>query len=374
MPHCYAELNPTERVLMGPGPSNVPPRVLQAMALPTIGHLDPEFVQIMDGIKAMLKEVMLTDNELTFPISATGSAGMEACLCNLIERGDRCIIGINGVFGQRMADIAERNGAKVVAVEAPWGQPLDPDEIRQALSGGNTKLVAVVHAETSTGVLQPLEEIAQMTHEHGALLVVDAVTSLGGHPVRVDEWGIDACYSGTQKCLSIPPGLSPVTFSDRAVQALEKRRTKVPSWYLDLTMVREYWGKARTYHHTAPVNMLYGFYEGLKLILEEGLENRWQRHKRNHELLVAGLTELGLELLPAPEYRLWSLNAIKIPEGVDALAVRRGLREEFNLEIGGGLGDLAGRIWRVGLMGYSCTQNNVMLFLRALGQVLHTKG
>ncbi len=370
MPHCYAELNPTERVLMGPGPSNVPPAVLQAMALPTIGHLDPEFVVIMDGIKAMLKEVMLTDNELTFPISATGSAGMEACLCNLIEPGDRCIIGINGVFGQRMADIAQRNGADVVRIEAPWGQPLDPDEIGQALNAGNIQLVAVVHGETSTGVLQPLEEIAQMAHEHNALFVVDAVTSLGGHPVRVDEWGIDACYSGTQKCLSIPPGLSPVTFSDRAVQALENRQTKVPNWYLDMTMVREYWGEARTYHHTAPVNTLYGFYEGLKLILEEGLENRWQRHKRNHQLLVAGLDELGLELLPAPEYRLWSLNAVKIPGGVDDLAVRKQLLERFNIEIGGGLGELKGRIWRVGLMGYSSTPNNVILFLEALRKVL----
>ncbi len=366
----YSSLSPTTRILMGPGPSNVHPRVLQAMALPTIGHLDPEFVQIMDDIKAMLKKVMLTDNELTFPISATGSAGMEACLGNLIEPGDRCVICVNGVFGERMADIAERNGAEVVKVEAPWGSPIDPDRVRQAISSGATKLVAIVHAETSTGVLQPLEEITQITHEHDALLVVDTVTSLGGHPVKVDEWDIDACYSGTQKCLSIPPGLAPITFSKRAVEALENRKTKVSSWYLDMTMVREYWGAARTYHHTAPINMLYGFHEGLRLILEEGLEDRWERHRRNHELLVAGLAELGLGVLPAPEYRLWSLNAVRIPEGVDDLAVRKQLLERFNLEIGGGLGDLKGRIWRVGLMGYSSTENNVMLFLGALKKLL----
>lgn len=370
MPESYAQLNPPARILMGPGPSNVHPRVLQAMALPTIGHLDPEFVRIMDEIEAMLKQVMCTDNALTFPISGTGSAGMETCLDNLIEPGDRCVIGINGFFGGRMAEIAERNGAEVVRVAAPWGRPLDLEDIRHALSGPKTKLVALVHAETSTGVLQPLEEISQMTHEHDALLVVDAVTSLGGHPVKVDEWGIDACYSGSQKCLSIPPGLAPITFSDRAVKALEKRKTKVSSWYLDLSMVREYWGKARTYHHTAPINMLYGFHEGLRLILEEGLENRWQRHQRNHELLVAGLTELGLDLLPPPEYRLWTLNAINIPEGVDDLRVRRQLLERFNLEIGGGLGDLKGHVWRVGLMGYSSTENNVMVFLEALRKTI----
>ncbi len=363
-------LNPPSRILMGPGPSNVHPRVLQAMALPTIGHLDPDFITIMDEIKAMLKQVMLTDNELTFPVSGTGSAGMEACLCNLIEPGDRCVICVNGVFGQRMADIADRNGGEVVEVQAPWGESINPEQVRQALDAGQTKLVAIVHAETSTGILQPLEEISQMTHEHDALLVVDAVTSLGGHPVKVDEWGIDACYSGTQKCLSIPPGLSPATFSDQAICALENRSSKVSSWYLDMAMVREYWGQARSYHHTAPVNMLYGFHEGLRLILEEGLGNRWQRHKHNHELLVAGLEGMGLEMLAAPAYRLWSLNAVKIPPGVDDASVRRELLERFSLEIGGGLGELKGRVWRVGLMGYSSTENNVMLLLSALRQIL----
>ncbi len=363
-------LNPPSRILMGPGPSNVHPRVLQAMALPTIGHLDPGFITIMDEIKAMLKQVMLTGNELTFPVSGTGSAGMEACLCNLIEPGDRCVICVNGVFGQRMADIADRNGGEVVEVQAPWGEPINPEQVRQALDAGQTKLVAIVHAETSTGILQPLEEISQMTHEHDALLVVDTVTSLGGHPVKVDEWGIDACYSGTQKCLSIPPGLSPVTFSDQAICALENRSSKVSSWYLDMAMVREYWGQARSYHHTAPINMLYGFHEGLRLILEEGLDNRWQRHKHNHKLLVAGLEDMGLEMLAAPAYRLWPLNAVKIPPGVDDASVRRELLERFSLEIGGGLGDLKGRIWRIGLMGYTSTENNVMLLLSALRQIL----
>ena len=370
MSHSYPELNPPARILLGPGPSNVHPRVLQAMALPTIGHLDPEFVRIMDDIKAMLRQVMLTDNELTLPISGTGMAGVEACLDNLIEPGDRCVAGIIGFFGGRMADIAERNGAEVVRVEAPWGEPIAPEDVRQALQGGQTKLVTLVHAETSTGVLQPLQEISQMTHEHGALLVVDAVTSLGGHPLRVDEWDIDACSSGSQKCLGVPPGLAPLTFSARAVAALDKRQAKVASWYLDLSLLRQYWDEARAYHHTAPINMLYGFYEGLRLVLAEGLENRWQRHRRNHELLAAGLSAMGLHLLPAPEHRLWTLNAIRIPEGIDDLAVRRELLERFNLEIGGGLGKLKGHVWRVGLMGYSSTENNVMLVLEALRKII----
>ncbi len=319
---------------------------------------------------ALLREVMLTDNELTIPVSGTGSAGMEAALCNLIEPGDRCVVCVNGVFGGRMADVCGRYGAEVATVAAPWGQPIDPDDVRQALANGPTKLVAIVHAETSTGVLQPLEEISRMTHEAGALLVVDCVTSLGGHPVKVDEWGIDACYSGTQKCLSIPPGLAPISFAPAAVAALESRKTKVANWYLDMSMVHKYWGEERTYHHTAPVNALYGFHEGLRLILTEGLEARWARHRANHELLVAGLAEMGVEMLADPKYRLWSLNAVRIPEGVDDVTVRQRLLNEYDIEIGGGLGDLKGKVWRVGLMGTSSTPNNVLMLLGALNAIL----
>ncbi len=365
-----SSLDFSPRVLMGPGPSNVDARVLQAMALPPIGHLDPNFIRIMDSIKAMLREVMLTDNELTIPVSGTGSAGMEAALCNLIEPGDRCVVCVNGVFGGRMADVGTRYGGEVVTVEAPWGQPIDPDEVCQALAGGPIKLVAIVHAETSTGVLQPLEEISRITHEAGALLVVDCVTSLGGHPVKVDEWGIDVCYSGTQKCLSIPPGLAPISFSSAAVAALESRQTKVANWYLDMSMVHKYWGEERTYHHTAPVNALYGFHEGLRLILAEGLEARWARHKANHELLVAGLAEMSLEMLADPQYQLWSLNAVRIPESVDDVAVRQRLLNEYDIEIGGGLGDLKGKVWRIGLMGVSSTPNNVLMLLGALNKIL----
>jgi alanine-glyoxylate transaminase/serine-glyoxylate transaminase/serine-pyruvate transaminase len=313
---------------------------------------------------------MQTENELTLPISATGSAGMETCLVNLIEPGDRCVVGINGVFGTRMADIVERAGGECVRVEAPWGEPIDPEDVASALKGDEAKLVAVVHAETSTGVLQPLEEVSRLTHEHGALFVVDAVTSLGGHPVLVDEWGIDACYSGTQKCLSVPPGLSPISFSDRAVDVVTSRKTKVQSWYLDLNMICSYWGEDRTYHHTAPVNMILALHEGLRLILEEGLEARWARHERSHELLVAGLADMELSIYPKAEHSLWTLNAVAVPEGVDEIAVRKELLATYGIEIGGGLGDLKGKVWRVGLMGHSSTQRNVALFLAALSRML----
>jgi len=359
-----------DRILMGPGPSNCPPSVLAVMAQPTVGHLDPWFIGRMNEVQDMLRAVMRTSNRLTLPISATGSAGMETCLVNLIERGDRCVIGVNGVFGQRMSDIVGRAGGELVRVEAPWGEPLDLAAIEGALNGGPTKLVAVVHAETSTGVLQPIEEVSRMTHEHGALLVVDTVTSLGGHPVLVDEWGIDACYSGTQKCLSVPPGLSPVSFSDRAVEALQSRKTKVQSWYLDLNMICSYWGEDRVYHHTAPVNMIYALHEGLRLILEEGLEARWERHRRNHELLKARLAELGMGLLPKAEHSLWTLNAVTLPDGVDDPAARKEMLARYGLEIGGGLGELKGRIWRVGLMGYNSTERNVALFAAAARNAL----
>ncbi len=363
-------LDITPRVLMGPGPSNVDPQVLQAMAMPTLGHLDPDFIKIMESTKDMLKRVMMTQNELTIPVSGTGSAGMEAAVCNLVEPGDKVVVCVNGVFGTRMVDVASRYGAEVIRVDAPWGKPIDPEDVRKAVAGGGIKLVGIVHAETSTGVLQPLEEISKIVHDAGALLLVDTVTSLGGHPVKVDEWKIDACYSGTQKCLSIPPGLAPISFSPAAVEVIANRKTKVENWYLDMNFIRNYWGSERVYHHTAPINAIYGFHEGLRLILEEGLENRWARHKANHELLVSGLAEMGLSILPDPGFRLWSLNAVTIPDGVDDMAVRKQLLADYNIEIGGGLGDLKGKVWRVGLMGVSSTPNNVILLLGALKKIL----
>lgn len=371
---AYQQLSPTPRLLMGPGPSNVHPRILQAMAMPCIGHLDPDFVALMEETKTMLREVMLTKNELTIPVSGTGSAGMEACVCNLVEPGDRFLVCINGVFGQRMADVAGRYGAQVSTVEAPWGEAIPVQAIAEAVERERPKVVGIVHAETSTGVLQPLEEVSRIVHEAGALFLVDTVTSLGGHPVRVDEWRIDACYSGTQKCLGVPPGLAPVSFSPRAMECILGRKTKVANWYLDMTMVSKYWGQDRTYHHTAPVNMIYGLREGLKLILEEGLQTRWARHKANHDLLVAGLAKMGLGLWPEEQYSLWSLNAVKVPEGIDEAAVRQYLLREYNLEIGAGLGELKGKVWRVGLMGYTSLRQNVTLFLAALQEALAAQG
>jgi alanine-glyoxylate transaminase/serine-glyoxylate transaminase/serine-pyruvate transaminase len=340
------------------------------MAQPLLGHLDPEFLQIMDETQEMLRQVMRTENELTLPISGTGSAGMETCLCNLIEPDDPVLICINGVFGERMAEIAERQGAEVHTVEAEWGQIIQPDQVAEALKRFNAKLVCIVHAETSTGVLQPIEEISRIVHESEALLLVDAVTSLGGSPVETDTWGIDAIYSGTQKCLSCPPGLAPVSFSPRSVKKIESRRTKIKSWYLDMSLIKKYWGEERFYHHTAPVSMIFALNEALRLIIEEGLEERFARHRLNHRALVEGLETMGLEMLVAPEYRLPMLNAVKIPEGVDDRAVRGALLGRYRMEIGGGLGPLAGKIWRIGLMGYSSTRENVFLLLEALGDIL----
>lgn len=363
-------LHPSPRLLLGPGPSNVHPRVLQALSLPLLGHLDPEFLVIMDGVRSMLQEVLQTKNELTFPISGTGSAGMETCLVNLIEPGDEVVVCVAGVFGVRMCDIVERCGAHLIRVDAEWGHPIQPGQVREALKGRTPKLVAIVHAETSTGVLQPLEEISQLVHEAGSLFLVDAVTSLGGVEVRVDEWGIDALYSGTQKCLSAPPGLAPVTFSPRAVEIIGGRKGKVQSWYLDMTMVRKYWGAERFYHHTAPISMIYALYEALRLVLEEGLQNRFQRHRENHELLREGLSSLGFKFVVEPQYRLPELNAVCIPEGIEDLSARRRLLNEFNIEIGGGLGAFAGKVWRIGLMGESCRKENVEALLSALKKVM----
>jgi len=336
------------------------------MSTPLIGHMDPEFMRIMDEVKSMLCSLLHTENRLTLPISGAGSAGMEACLVNLLEPGDRAVICVHGVFGNRMCDIAERCGATVDRVEAEWGQPIEPGRVEAALGGNSPKLVAVVHAETSTGVWQPLEEISAMTHEAGALFVVDAVTSLAGVDVQVDSWRIDALYSGTQKCLSAPPGLSPITFSDRAVEAFSKRKSKVQSWYLDLNLINNYWDGDRAYHHTAPISSVYALHEALRIVLEEGLQARFQRHLQQHELLKQGLEKLGFEFVVDAEYRLPMLNAVRLPAGVDEAWLRSRLLTEYNIEIGAGLGAFKGKVWRIGLMGASCTRTHVNTLLAAL--------
>ena len=363
-----------KRVLMGPGPSDVDSRVLQAMSQPTIGHLDPRFLEILDEIRELLQYTFQTKNKLTFAVSGTGSAGMEACVVNLIEPGTSMLVCVNGVFGQRMTDVAQRYGANVSTVEVEWGRVFEPEKIANALKEKPAKVVGIVHAETSTGAGQPIEDISRIVHDAGALLIVDTVTSLGGMEVDVDGWQIDACYSGTQKCLSCPPGLAPVTFSDAAVEAIENRKTKVQSWYLDTSMIRKYWGSERLYHHTAPINMNYALLESLRIIKEEGLEKRWARHLANHKVLRAGLSAIGIEYLAQAGYELPMLNAVAIPDGVDDVKVRRQLLKEFNIEIGGGLGRFKGKAWRIGLMGSACTLSNVMLFLAALEKCLFDQG
>ena len=362
--------NPPIRTLLGPGPSPVHPRVLAALSLPVVGHLDPKFLEIMDQSMAMLREVFQTKNRLALPMSGTGSAGMETCFVNLVEPGDNVLIGVNGVFGTRMIDVAQRCGAQVDTVEAEWGTALEPQKFKTALAQKKYKLTAVVHAETSTGVLQPLDDIAKLVRESGALFVVDTVTSLGGAPVRVDELGIDACYAGTQKCLSCPPGLSPVTFSERAVEVIRKRKTKVQSWYLDLSMIEKYWGSERVYHHTAPISMNYALHEALRLVLEEGLEASWQRHRQVHESFVREMRKLELEPAVSEPIRAPMINTVKIPDGVDDPKVRQRLYDDFNIEIGAGLGPLKGKIWRVGLMGHGSRVENVELLAKALRQLI----
>jgi len=361
---------PPTRLLMGPGPSNVAPSVLKAMSALLVGHLDPVFVKMMEEIKSMLREVFLTRNEMTFPVSGTGSAGMEFCFVNLLEPGDEVVIGVNGVFGGRMVDVAERCGAKVTKVEAPWGTMIEPRQIAAALQGRKPKLVAIVHAETSTGALTPVEEISRLTHKAGALLLLDTVTSLGGCPVRIDDWGVDAVYSGTQKCLSCPPGLAPVSLSPRAMEIATKRKTKVQSWYLDVNLLANYWGQERAYHHTAPISMNYALHEALRLVLVEGLEKRWRRHQENHLLLKEGLKALGLGIASQEGHQLWQLNAVTVPPGADEAGVRKRLLNEFNIEIGAGLGPLKGKVWRIGLMGETSSPANVTAVLNALKQCL----
>jgi alanine-glyoxylate transaminase/serine-glyoxylate transaminase/serine-pyruvate transaminase len=368
------DIDPGERILMGPGPSNVPARVLRALSAPCIGHLDPYFLSIMDEIQELLKFVFQTTNPLTMPMSGTGSAGMETCFVNLIEPGDEVVVCVNGVFGARMADIVNRLGGRLIRVEAEWGRAVDADAVKQAIQGKGPKVLAVVHAETSTGACTALEDLAKIAHDAGALFLVDTVTSLGGMEVALDRVGIDAVYSGTQKCLSCPPGLAPISFGPAAVKALENRKTPVVSWYLDLGMVRSYWDQNRKYHHTAPINMNYALREALRIVAEEGLPERWARHHLNHRALVAGVEAMGLTMLVPPAERLPMLNAVTIPDGANDKKVRAALLGEFGIEIGAGLGPLAGKIWRVGLMGHSSCRKNILLFLSALETILKAEG
>ena len=368
------QISPPQRILMGPGPSDIHPSVLAAMAAPTVGHLDPYFLKVMDEVQAMLREVFQTENPMTMAISGTGSAGMETCVVNLIEPGDRMIVGVNGVFGGRMADVAERVGADVIKIERPFGEVFSPEEVAAAVTKTRPKVVGIVHAETSTGALQPLDEIAKIVHDAGALLVVDCVTSLAGLPVEIDKLGIDAAYSGTQKCLGCPPGLSPVTFGPRALEVMDSRKKKVSSWYLDIGLLRNYWGSNRAYHHTAPINMNYALHQALRLVLLEGLEARYARHQLHHRALKSGLEAMGIQYSVAAENCLPMLNSVLIPAGADDAAVRSQLLNEFGIEIGGGLGPMKGKTWRIGLMGEASKKSNVLLFLAALEQCLNRQG
>jgi alanine-glyoxylate transaminase/serine-glyoxylate transaminase/serine-pyruvate transaminase len=365
--------HPPARTLMGPGPSDVNPRILEAMSRPTIGHLDPVFVDMMDEMKGMLRTAFQTKNDLTMPVSAPGSAGMETCFVNLVEPGDKVIVCQNGVFGGRMKENVERCGGTAVMVEDTWGVAVDPDKAETALKANpDAKILAFVHAETSTGAISDAKTLSALAHEHDCLVIADTVTSLAGSPLLVDEWELDAVYSGTQKCLSCVPGLSPVTFSKRAVEAATTRKTRVQSWFMDLNLVLGYWGGGgkRAYHHTAPINTLYALHEALVILLEEGIENSWARHRKNHDALRAGFEAMGLQFVVPEGQRLPQLNAVSVPEGIDEAAVRSILLKEYNLEIGAGLGAMAGKIWRVGLMGYASNPTNVLFCLGALDAVL----
>ncbi|MCB1858659.1 MAG: alanine--glyoxylate aminotransferase family protein [Gammaproteobacteria bacterium] len=369
--------NPPIRTLMGPGPSDVHPRVLEALSRPTIGHLDPAFIGMMEEVKVLLQYAFQTDNELTLPVSAPGSAGMETCFVNLIEPGDKVIVCQNGVFGGRMRENVERCGGSAVMVENDWGRAVDPQRVEDALKANpDAQIVAFVHAETSTGAQSDAKSLVGLAHKHDCLTIVDAVTSLGGTPVKVDVWGIDAIYSGTQKCLSCVPGISPVSFNERAQEKIRNRRQKVQSWFMDLNLVMGYWGggNKRAYHHTAPVNALYALHEALLILREEGLENAWKRHQRNHLALRAGLEAMGLTLIVPEAERLPQLNAVSIPEGIDDAKVRARLLNEYNLEIGAGLGALAGQVWRIGLMGHACRPENILLCVAALEAILADMG
>lgn len=368
------QLNPSPRLLLGPGPSDAHPRVLSAMTTPLLGHLDPQFLEIMTETQELLRQVFQTTNALTFPVSATGMAGMETCLVNLVEPGDRVVLCVKGYFGTRMVEIAGRTGAELTVLNQSWGQVFDLNLIRDTLKRARPKLLGIVHAETSTGVLQPVDQLGKLCHEFDTLLLTDTVTSLGCVPVQLDAWEIDAAFSCSQKGLSCPPGLSPVSFSARAVEALKARKTKVQSWYFDLTTIMSYWGADRAYHHTAPITMVYAIREGLRLVLEEGLDVRFARHRRNHLALKAGLTALGLKYIAAEGHQLPQLNAVRIPDGMDDLAGRKRLLTEFGIEVGGGLGEFKGKAWRIGLMGYNSRPNCVFQVLSALETVLRGAG
>ena len=369
--------HPPLRVLMGPGPSDVNPRILEAMSRPTIGHLDPVFIIMMDEIKELLRYAFQTGNQLTMPVSAPGSAGMETCFVNLVEPGDKVIVCQNGVFGGRMKENVERCGAIPVMVEDPWGCAVDPNKLEEALKANpEVRIVAFVHAETSTGAQSDARTLAALVHAHDCLTIVDAVTSLGGIPVKVDEWGLDAVYSGTQKCLSCVPGLSPITFSERAMEVVTQRKARVQSWFFDLNLVLGYWGGGgkRAYHHTAPINTLYALHEALLILKEEGLQTSWDRHRLHHNALRAGFEAMGLRFVVKAEDRLPQLNAVSVPPGIDEAVVRQRLLDEYSLEIGAGLGAMAGKIWRVGLMGYTCNERNVLNCLGAMDAVLGEMG
>jgi alanine-glyoxylate transaminase/serine-glyoxylate transaminase/serine-pyruvate transaminase len=370
MTNLPASINPPIRTLLGPGPSDVDPRVLAALAKPTVGHLDPYYLRIMDEMQTMLRQMFRTKNDLTFAISGTGSAGQEAAVANLVEPGDAVLVCVNGVFGMRLADMAERAGGEVTKIERPWGEVFNVAEVKEALGKARPKIVAIVMAETSTGAWQPVTEIAKVVHDAGALLILDTVTALGGIQVEIDQWQIDAVYSGTQKCLSCPPGLAPVSFSPAALAKIRSRKTKPRSWYLDVSLIANYWGGDRVYHHTAPINMTYALHEALRIVLEEGLDAAWERHRKNHEALAAGLAAIGIEFAAQEGHRLPQLNAVRIPASVDDLAVRKALLERFGIEIGAGLGAFKGKVWRIGLMGYSSRPENVLKLLDALEQLL----
>jgi len=362
------------RKLMGPGPLEIHPRVYQALTSPIIGHLDPAYLKILDQVGDQLRKVFQTRNRLTHAAPGTGTSGMEACVANLIEPGDKILVCVHGYFGDRLRQMAERQGAQIMLIEEEWGKPTDPQRVEAALKADAYKVITLVHAETSTGVLQPMDDIVKLADKYGVMILLDTVTSLGGLEVKMDEWGLDAAYSCSQKCIGCPPGLSPVSFSDRAVEAVKNRKHPVSSWYLDITLLEKYWGSDRVYHHTSSSTLNYALLEALQLIDEEGLQNRFNRHLENHRALVAGIEAMGLEMFVRPEYRLPTLNAVKIPEGVDDVKVRSYLLETFNLEIGGGLGALKGNVWRVGLMGYSSSAENILFFLSAISRALAIQG
>lgn len=367
---------PPKRVLMGPGPSDVHPRVLAAMARPTIGHLDPAFVEMMEQLKTLLRYAFQTENAITFPVSGPGSVGMETCFVNLVEPGDKVVVCRNGVFGGRMIENVRRCGGSAIVVDDAWGSAVDPNKLEDALHANpDAKLVAFVHAETSTGAQSDAKTLADIARRHDCLTIADTVTSLGGTPVNIDAWGVDAVYAGSQKCLSCTPGLSPVSFSERAIDAVKRRKTPCQSWFMDLNLIVNYWNAGkRTYHHTAPINPLYGLHEALVMLKEEGLENAWARHKLHHRALKAGIEAMGLRFFVDEKQRLPQLNAVTLPHGVDDEQTRQRLLNDYGLEIGAGLGDMAGKIWRIGLMGHGSRQENVMLCLRALDEVLGAAG